>query len=55
VSDEERDLTPQERALVRVRQAAFAALEAGAPRESVDREVADAKRVHDRLGRSARR
>lgn len=47
--DEERDLTPAEQALTRVRLAAFAALEAGATRQDVDREIADAARIHLRM------
>ncbi len=47
--DEERTLTPVERALAELRLAAFSALTAGANRGEVDREVAEATRIHLRM------
>ncbi len=44
--DDEPDLTPAQQALTRVRLAAFTALQAGATRHDVDREVAEADRIH---------
>jgi hypothetical protein len=48
-ADEDRELTPVERALVKVRLAAFSALEAGASRHDVDQEIAEAARVFLRM------
>lgn len=47
--DEDRTLTPIEQALVKVRLAAFSALEAGATRAEVEAEIADAVRLHLRM------
>jgi len=47
--DEERDLTPVEISLNVVRLAAFNALEAGATRDQVNAEVADAHRIRLRM------
>ena len=48
IQDDEPDLTPPERALHTVRLAAFRALDMGATRQDIDREVAEAIRVHIR-------
>lgn len=46
--DPEPDLTPAEIALTRVRLTVFTALELGASRQDVEREVAEAARIRDR-------
>ncbi len=48
---DERDVTPVERALTRVRLAAFAALQEGGSRQDIERETAEAFRIHTQTGR----
>jgi hypothetical protein len=52
---EDRDLTPTEQTLTRVRLAVFSALEFGATRQDIDREIAEAYTIYLRMQRGGSR